>query len=712
MSNEYFNHTSTITRLSSASSGALNAILSAIAAGFGKLPSKEALELDMVTYLADTGSANSIEIAMTPTLTSYVEGMSVRVKIAETNTGVTSINIDGLGVKAVKRADGTDLEATELESGDIHEFVYDGTNFLMMSPSRIIHERAGTEPVPPDDVAALLASEDVYPEGTYVRTKKEGFSYLVAAAAATDHHVTNAGGTKFYCQRPAGGFDLTQWGVVPDDVTTTATAQAAIDALLETGEQFARLPAGNFIFSQIRLFNSSGGDRAQRGKFTLRGAGSLGHTEVRDGTANGDFYGTRIEIQGDDAADDGILLASGDTTQRRCGLEDLTVIYGGTGYAIDARYVPFLELRNVSVRITAAGSKAINIEDCWGGLLDRFIAIVDKDITSTVHGLRFSATLFSGNFKIRDSIVDRFDNSIWIEGANSFANFVLENTLMQKFQSYGLLCEAPIQNLVLRDEYMEANTAPPNYVKISPASGNVVNFEVDGGLFLGGVTASSWITGPVIDLENVKQAKLSRVRFLNPWGPLVHLRDDCVLCLDGVDASHAGASNLPTGPTYMITAASGFYPKVEMRRSTITDNAKLAWADETAIALSRLDGHGLNPRAGFSRGLLPVTIGLGSAFSISTETVRPMSVLVSATAGAAGAAPVAVRLLPATSSSVEPGTETIVFNSASSTQDVLIRNGPDNTTIATVQPGEVATCYADPDNDQWIVSVSTFSVGP
>lgn len=559
------------------------------------------------------------------------------------------------------------------------------------------------------DFAALDASSETFAAGDIVTLRKEGFAYEVLDPISTNQHLTTTAGVKLKCLRPRDGYSLMQWGVQPDDVTTTAKAQAAIDALLEMGERFARLPAGNFTFTQLRLYNAAGSTRAQKGKFKLIGAGAMSLPDVYYGTDDGAFFGTRITIEPAVASDDGILLASGDTLQRAGGLEDLTLIYGGTGYAIDARFVPFLELRNVSVRITDAAGAALNVEDCWGGVLDKFQAAADEGLVSTARGVRFSATLFAGNLKIRDSVIENFDINLWFDGGQAFANVIIENTWFQKFGTNGLLCESPIWNLVLRDEYMESDSVSTGYIVIDSA-GAVSNFEMDGGFFLGGSSAAAWTTSPLIDLKNVRQAKLSRIKVYRPWSPLVHLHDACMLTIDGVDIQHDAVENLPTGPTYMITAEAGFYPKVLLSRSWITSTSKLEWADETEIALSRIDGDGMHPRGAFSRGLVPVTIGLGAAWTWATTTVRPGSIIVSATEGAAGAAPVAVRTLPATGE--EEGAEYLIFNSAASTQDVLIRNAQDATNIATVQPGEVARCFADPVNDQWIIVVSTFVVGP
>lgn len=534
------------------------------------------------------------------------------------------------------------------------------------------------------------------------------WSYTVADAGATDHHLTTAGGVKLYCNRPDGGFCLTQWNVKPDDVASTARAQAAIDALLETSEQFVRLPAGNFIFTQLRLYNSSGSTRAQKGKFRLIGAGNLAFSDAYLGEAEGDFYGTRITIQGAFPIDDGIILADGSGQQRNTGLENLTVIYGGEGYAIRSVYAPFVDLRDVTVRITAAEGNGIQLEDCWGGVLDRVFLATDSAIVPLGHGLNFSETVFAGSFKIRDAIIDNWNTCVLIDGAGQFTNLLFENVWLQKFETFGLRCLAPIWNMVLRDVYMESDRTPSVYIKLDGAS-VIRNFEIDGGFLLGGDTVTAWPVGPLIEFNNVNQARLARLVVMRPWTPVAHLYSACDLTIDGLDVYHDATANLPTGPLYLFTASDGFYPKIEMNRAQKTTTSKMEWTDTEQIALSSLDGNSAKLRNQISRGLKMITIAQAAAYTWATEKVRPNSIWVTAIEGTPGAFDVAARLLPA--NTLEPGTELVVFNSAGSTQDCLIRNGQGSTNIATVQPGQVAHCYAEPGTDQWIVTVSTFSIG-
>ena len=89
-----------------------------------------------------------------------------------------------------------------------------------------------------DTVSALIADTSLtytpaqpstVSAGDYVRTRAEGFAYQVAASAATDHHVTTAGGVKLYVLPWAGGFNVMAFGAMADGVTDdTAAVQTAL----------------------------------------------------------------------------------------------------------------------------------------------------------------------------------------------------------------------------------------------------------------------------------------------------------------------------------------------------------------------------------------------------------------------------------------------------------------------------------------------------
>ena len=85
-----------------------------------------------ISYAVDTGIADAYAIALNSTLTSYVEGQSFSFKAVNANTGASTINIDGLGVKTIKRRDGTDLQSGDIPSGSINIIQNDGTNFQLL----------------------------------------------------------------------------------------------------------------------------------------------------------------------------------------------------------------------------------------------------------------------------------------------------------------------------------------------------------------------------------------------------------------------------------------------------------------------------------------------------------------------------------------------------------------------------------------------------
>ncbi|QFF98901.1 WD40 repeat domain-containing protein [Psychrobacillus glaciei] len=78
-------------------------------------------------YVAATGSVNTYIATLSPMLTAYKEGISLRVKINISNTGASTVNVNGLGAKCIKNSKGAVLETDELVAGSIYTLFYDGT---------------------------------------------------------------------------------------------------------------------------------------------------------------------------------------------------------------------------------------------------------------------------------------------------------------------------------------------------------------------------------------------------------------------------------------------------------------------------------------------------------------------------------------------------------------------------------------------------------
>lgn len=84
-------------------------------------------------YAVDGGSTNALVVTPSPAWSVYTEGQALWVKAANTNTGAATINVSGLGVKSVKKADGSELSAGALHAGGIHMMCYNGTHFQLIA---------------------------------------------------------------------------------------------------------------------------------------------------------------------------------------------------------------------------------------------------------------------------------------------------------------------------------------------------------------------------------------------------------------------------------------------------------------------------------------------------------------------------------------------------------------------------------------------------
>ena len=89
-----------------------------------------------VSFYLETGAADAYILNVTGAFqapTDYRNGMWVRFRASNTNTGASTINVSSLGVQSIKKADGT----TDPDAGDISTLndtviIYDGSNFRIM----------------------------------------------------------------------------------------------------------------------------------------------------------------------------------------------------------------------------------------------------------------------------------------------------------------------------------------------------------------------------------------------------------------------------------------------------------------------------------------------------------------------------------------------------------------------------------------------------
>ena len=86
-------------------------------------------------YAADAGGIDAYVIALTPTLTAYAAGQVFSFKANTANTGAATLNIDGIGAKAILKKHDQVLDDGDIEAGQVATVVYDGVNFQLQSPN-------------------------------------------------------------------------------------------------------------------------------------------------------------------------------------------------------------------------------------------------------------------------------------------------------------------------------------------------------------------------------------------------------------------------------------------------------------------------------------------------------------------------------------------------------------------------------------------------
>lgn len=84
-----------------------------------------------VHYAIDTGTANAKVVTLNPAPSAYKDGMAITFKNNIQNTGSVTINVNGLGARAVLKSNGNALSSGNLKAGIPYTLRYNGTNFIL-----------------------------------------------------------------------------------------------------------------------------------------------------------------------------------------------------------------------------------------------------------------------------------------------------------------------------------------------------------------------------------------------------------------------------------------------------------------------------------------------------------------------------------------------------------------------------------------------------
>jgi hypothetical protein len=85
-----------------------------------------------VNYGVDTGLANAYVVTLAEPPSAYEAGTTIVVKIANTNTAASSINVNSVGSVAIVNPAGVALQGGELSANAVVPMVFDGTSFRII----------------------------------------------------------------------------------------------------------------------------------------------------------------------------------------------------------------------------------------------------------------------------------------------------------------------------------------------------------------------------------------------------------------------------------------------------------------------------------------------------------------------------------------------------------------------------------------------------
>lgn len=91
-------------------------------------------EIRRFAILAGHGTATGTNVydVTIPEIIAYAPGLRIAVKFTNGNTSTTTINVNGLGVKTVRKQVTSELVVNDIRANEVKELVYDGTGFQLM----------------------------------------------------------------------------------------------------------------------------------------------------------------------------------------------------------------------------------------------------------------------------------------------------------------------------------------------------------------------------------------------------------------------------------------------------------------------------------------------------------------------------------------------------------------------------------------------------
>ncbi len=130
-------------------------------------------------YGVDSGSANTYVVTLTPSITTYTDGMPVLFKANASNTGISTLNVNGIGAVPIYKDKSTELEADDILASQLVLVVYDTSQSAFQMISTPSKDVSYSEAVA---IAESYASSGIFPK---FLVHKNGSNQSIPGSAIT-----------------------------------------------------------------------------------------------------------------------------------------------------------------------------------------------------------------------------------------------------------------------------------------------------------------------------------------------------------------------------------------------------------------------------------------------------------------------------------------------------------------------------------------------
>jgi hypothetical protein len=188
-----FNPPADIAQITLAKSSDVNAIKAATGIAFGLLPDETKLQRGTVNFSVDTGTANSYVVALDASITTYTDGLQVVFRPLNSNTDISTINLNGIGIRSIRLTDSNPIQAGDISAGAIIDVRYStATGFFHLTPNSAIYAHDAGVSADAAAASASAASSSASAASSSASAASTSASSASSSASAASTSASNA----------------------------------------------------------------------------------------------------------------------------------------------------------------------------------------------------------------------------------------------------------------------------------------------------------------------------------------------------------------------------------------------------------------------------------------------------------------------------------------------------------------------------------------